>query len=292
MRTKCSLKTTMPGWIFVLAAVLLLLIALDRERFVVPPKYSDILAELGQGPPPPPVCPTGRIRREDGKCVGSAPGPSPTCPAGYTLTTPGQCTRTGGTEVTDAIQCPASYEYNRTTRACDTLPVDPTCPGGFTFREGQCMAAPSSAGPATTTGGSSTTTYGPTTGGSTKRIRQVFGPQFTGTGGEVRTPPGDSSRTNVYPELLGGLMDTSSRIPGAGIQSPSKNWTLANDGTLPSSSATGSDEMSRYFPFSRSPGDMDVIPDPYRVAQTFSASSYSSKTEPVPFLTDFSAFQK
>jgi hypothetical protein len=87
-------------------------------------------------------------------------------------------------------------------------------------------------------------------------------------------------------------MDTSSRIPGAGIQSPSKNWTLANDGTLPSSSATGSDEMSRYFPFSRSPGDMDVIPDPYRVAQTFSASSYSSKTEPVPFLTDFSAFQK
>ena len=37
---------------------------------------------------------------------------------------------------------------------------------------------------------------------------------------------------------------------------------------------------------------MDIIPDPYRVAKTFSTSSYSSKTEPVPFLTDFSAFQK
>jgi hypothetical protein len=103
---------------------------------------------------------------------------------------------------------------------------------------------------------------------------------------------GDSSQTNVYPELLGGMIDTSSRIPGAGIQPPSKNWTLANNGTLPTSSAMGADEMSRYFPYSRTPGDMDVIPDPYRVAQTFSASSYASKTEPVPFLTDFSAFQK
>jgi len=96
----------------------------------------------------------------------------------------------------------------------------------------------------------------------------------------------------VYPELLGGMIDTSSRIPGAGIQPPSKNWQLANDGSLPTSSSMGADEMSRYFPFSRTPGDMDIIPDPYRVAQTFSASSYSSKTEPVPFLTDFSAFQK
>jgi hypothetical protein len=54
----------------------------------------------------------------------------------------------------------------------------------------------------------------------------------------------------------------------------------------------GSDEMARFFPFSRMPGDMDIIPDPYRVAKTFSQSSYSSKTEPTPFLTDFSAFLK
>jgi hypothetical protein len=87
-------------------------------------------------------------------------------------------------------------------------------------------------------------------------------------------------------------MDTSTRIPGAGIQPPSKNWALSKDGSLPNASALGADEMSRYFPFSRSPGDMDVIPDPYRVAQTFSTASYSSKTEPTPFLTDFSAFQK
>jgi hypothetical protein len=37
---------------------------------------------------------------------------------------------------------------------------------------------------------------------------------------------------------------------------------------------------------------MDVIQDPWRVSQTFTSSSYSSKTDPVPFLNDFSAFQK
>jgi hypothetical protein len=121
----------------------------------------------------------------------------------------------------------------------------------------------------------------------------VFGPQFAGSGGDLSSSGGgDSSQTNIYPELLGGLIDTSSRIPGAGVVPPSKNWAMTQDGTLPPQNTMGSDEMSRYFPFSRTPGDMDVIPDPYRVAQTFSASSYSSKTEPVPFLTDFSAFQK
>jgi hypothetical protein len=102
----------------------------------------------------------------------------------------------------------------------------------------------------------------------------------------------DSSKLNTYPELLGGMIDTSSRIPGAGITAPSKNWTLTQNGSLPNSASLGSDQMSRYFPYSRTPGDMDVIPDPYRVAQTFSTSSYGSKTEPVPFLTDFSAFQR
>jgi hypothetical protein len=37
---------------------------------------------------------------------------------------------------------------------------------------------------------------------------------------------------------------------------------------------------------------MDLVQDPYRVSQQFASSSYSFKTEPVPFLTDFSAFQK
>jgi len=262
-------------------------------------------------PYPPAICPTGKIRREeDGKCVDSAPGPEPSCPDGYDPASPTsfKCIRRGGTELAARAQCPSGYEFNFMAKKCDTLPVDPTCPGGFTFSEGRCMPgsssagpspassggspAPTTSGPATTTGGSSVSTMGPNSGGSATRIRQVFGPQFAGSGGDLSGSGGDSSRTNVYPELLGGIIDTSTRVPGAGITSPSKSWTLATNGSLPTTTAMGSDDLSRYFPFSRSPGDMDVIADPYRVAQTFSASTYSSKTEPVPFLTDFSAFQK
>lgn len=273
-------------------------------------------------------------RSEDNKCVSSTVNASPICSDGYRLdSTDKRCHRIGGTEVIDPT-CPSGYEYNKSAMKCDTRPVDPTCPGGYTYKDGKCQASASSSGSssgsnttppmpsgseplaplpqstpapaagssspatgptaATTTGGSSTSSWGPTTGGSANRIRQVFGPQFTGTGGDLNgnQKPTDSSKTNVYPELLGGIMDTSSRIPGAGITEPSKNWKLTQDGSLPNSISMASDEKSRYFPYSRMPGDMDIIPDPYRVAQTFSASSYSSKTEPVPFLTDFSAFQK
>ena len=240
---------------------------------------------------PAPVCPMGTIMRdEDKKCVSQAPSGNLSCPSGYTLGADKKCKRNGGTETTNP-SCPAGFTFNSTAMVCDSSPVDPTCPGGYEYKDGKCKRKATTP-PATTTGGSSTSTWGPTTGGPTSRLRQIFGPQFTGQDGDLSQNGGDSSQTNVYPELLGGLIDSSSRIPGAGIQPPSKNWTLAKNGSLPPQSSMGADEMARYFPFSRTPGDMDVIPDPYRVAQTFSASSYASKTEPVPFLTDFSAFQK
>jgi hypothetical protein len=94
----------------------------------------------------------------------------------------------------------------------------------------------------------------------------VFGPLFTSQG-EGSIEGADTSKTNKYPQLLGGDNGkASTRVDGAGIVAPT-------------------------LPFSIEPGDMDLIPDPYRVSQQFSAASYSSKTEPVPFLTDFSAFQ-
>jgi hypothetical protein len=103
----------------------------------------------------------------------------------------------------------------------------------------------------------------------------------------------DSSRTNQYPELLGGGENKpSTRIEGGGIVPPSKSWQLAMSGTLPTDASLGTTENSRFLPFSRQPGDMELIPDPYRVSQQFSSASYSFKTEPVPFLTDFSAFQR
>ena len=145
---------------------------------------------------------------------------------------------------------------------------------------------------ASSTGGSSTSSFGPNSGGGDRRGR-VFGPLFTSLGEGRKVPSEDSSKTNNYPELLGGGgAKKSTLVDGAGVVAPSKNWQLANDGSLPSSKGLGADEDSKYFPTSRSPGDMDVLPDPFRVSQMYSAANYSFKTEPVPFLTDFSAFQK
>lgn len=129
---------------------------------------------------------------------------------------------------------------------------------------------------ATTTGGSSNAvaTAEPSGAPSTKG-KNIFGPTFVGFGQGDAKNSMDTSKTLEYPELLGGGYDGKKKYDG-----------------LPSSASLGSEENAKFFPFSRSPGDMDLIPDPYRVSSTFTTSSYSSKTEPVPFLTDFSAFLK
>jgi hypothetical protein len=136
--------------------------------------------------------------------------------------------------------------------------------------------------PGTKPNGLPTTSAQPNSRGGGDRRKQVFGPQFTSIG-EIGTVPVaggggvDSSITNKYPELLGGM------------SKPSKN---TDNKFLPTSEGLGATEDSKFFPTSRVPGDMDLIPDPYRVSQTFSSASYGSKTEPLPFLTDFSAFLK
>lgn len=139
----------------------------------------------------------------------------------------------------------------------------------------------------TTTGGTSASSFGPNSGifgGGGDRRKQIFGPIAMGQGNpNGRVVPVDSSKTNRYPELLGGGDNKpSTRIEGAGIVPPSKSWQLSNDGSLPTADSLKSEV----------PGDKDLIPDPYRVAQQFTSASYSFKTDPVPFLTDFSAFQK
>lgn len=145
----------------------------------------------------------------------------------------------------------------------------------------------------TTTGGSSDSSLGPNSGGGGNRRNQIFGPSSNGRGEGNSFVPSDSSKTSQYPELMGGTdSKPSTRIAGGGIVAPSKSWQLANDGSLPSDASLGATENSKYLPFSRQPGDMDLIPDPYRVSQQFSSASYSFKTDPVPFLTDFSAFQR
>jgi hypothetical protein len=104
---------------------------------------------------------------------------------------------------------------------------------------------------------------------------KLWGPPFSGQG-MPRFMGGGNGGGNGYPGLLG----------------PPPPGPKAGKNNLPSSASLGTDPMSGFLPFSRQPGDQELIPDPYRVSQSYSASSYSSKNEPVPFLTDFSAFFK
>jgi hypothetical protein len=105
---------------------------------------------------------------------------------------------------------------------------------------------------------------------------RVWGPPFSGLGMPRDLSGASGDGGDGYPSLLGP--------PPKG----DKYWS----NTMPSSKSLGSDPLSGFLPFSRQPGDMDLIPDPYRVSQSYSPSSYSSNNEPGPFLTDLSAFQK
>jgi hypothetical protein len=139
----------------------------------------------------------------------------------------------------------------------------------------------------------STTTPAPYVPSSTQpafkeKGASIWGPAFTSFGD---AEGGDSvardPSTIRHPLLLGPSATGDKKlIDGIGVVESS----TAN---LPSSAQTGSNEDSKYLPYSRVPGDQDLIPDPYRTSGgEFSTSSYSVKNEPVPFLTDFSAFMK
>ena len=141
-------------------------------------------------------------------------------------------------------------------------------------------------GAETTTGGGAngygtTTTPGPSNG--------LFGPPFTEFGEPAPQNGMDSSQFTSYPQVLGGVGEKTTTVQGVGVTSRGGMYGWED---LPSMDSLGASARSQYFPFSRTPGDMDRIPDPFRVAQVFDTSSLSSKTEPVPFLTDFSAFQR
>jgi hypothetical protein len=159
-----------------------------------------------------------------------------------------------------------------------------------------------------TTGGSTTNrqpTSGGTSGGSAGTSggafgdsqtvagipgNNVFGPPFVGVGANAND--GNLHGPVPYPYLYGPKPDSSTFVEGAGIVQPSQAATLKDSGALPSSKGTGSDKNSQFFGASRVPGDKDIVPNPYGTNTAFSPSSGSSKTEPLPYLTDFSAFGK
>jgi len=60
---------------------------------------------------------------------------------------------------------------------------------------------------------------------------------------------------------------------------------------MPESKTTGSDPSNRYAVTSRIPGDQDLFPTLYAQSSSYSIANGSQKTDPVPFLSDFSVFQ-
>jgi hypothetical protein len=132
--------------------------------------------------------------------------------------------------------------------------------------------------------------------------KQLYGPAFTGMASSTGTGHLVSPNVKdiVYPVLFGPQPKMMAEKPVSPPAAPEvarprpvpPKKEKAPKIAVPSSASLGSDEKSKFLPTSRVPGDMDLIPDPYRVNSSFSTSTYTSKTEPVPFLTDFSAFMK
>ena len=271
-------------------------------------------SETTSGSSPQPTCPDSDHKIDPTFSMCQYTGVQ-TCPSGFPYEVSGKCWETSD-RVGEfrAKECPAgSWESGG---QCTKDPVTPTCPAGFTFTRvgipgqpgagtrGVCKPNGQTTSTTATTSGTAGTTTGTTSGTtattatsggsgvtpSTVRKNTVLGPVFTSYGAPIEVGTPDSHKSNKYPELLGGgdPNGRGTRGGGGGFGIGIGGLT----GALPTADGLGSTEASRYFPYSRQPGDMELIPDPYRVSQQFSSASYSFKTEPSPFLTDFSAFSR
>lgn len=114
----------------------------------------------------------------------------------------------------------------------------------------------------------------------------VKGPSYGGRGVAVASSSnGESSKP--APTLYG---PTAGGGQNMGWGHPQIN--SGDTSALPSDASAGSDPSNMFAATSRVPGDMDLFPNPYIQSTTYSLANGSQKTDPVPFLTDFSAFQK
>ena len=259
----------------------------DGTKDIKPPTCPEGTAYGQQGDPPQGVCQPTSTGPEAAETTASTPASAtsdtPVCPDGFRLAINEKCVRESS-----AVNGACNVGTLSGDKCYET--VEPTCPAGKKIVADKCVdiAASTSSVTGSTTGGSSTSSRGSTA--TTGSGKGVWGPAFAGVGEGPGPVGGDSTKTTQYPTLLGGFMGgkPSSMVPGVGLVSPSTPGL-----SLPSSASLGADANSGYLPYSRQPGDMDVIPDPYRLSKSYSASNYSSKrSEPVPFLTDFSAFMK
>jgi hypothetical protein len=114
----------------------------------------------------------------------------------------------------------------------------------------------------------------------------VKGPSYGGRG--VAVASSSNSGTSMPAPTLYGPTAGGGQNMGWGHPQINSGDTSA----LPSDASAGSDPSNMFAATSRVPGDMDLFPNPYIQSTTYSLANGSQKTDPVPFLTDFSAFQK
>jgi len=131
------------------------------------------------------------------------------------------------------------------------------------------VATPNTGAPS----GPVTTTVSP----STNMNRQVGGPKWGGLGAPVSSSSNASASMITGPTLYGPTAAQNKNIE-------TKNW-------MPSYWSAGSEFGNMFAGTSRSPGDQDLIPNPYLQSAAYSLANGLQKTNPVPFLPDFSAFQ-
>lgn len=130
------------------------------------------------------------------------------------------------------------------------------------------------------------------------RTMPVKGPQWGGPGTSTIASSASSSR--AAPAIYGpgggnksggsdgrGSMDFGTLEFGMG----GSQKTSMDVSMLPSGESAGSEPSNRYAVTSRAPGDQDMYASPYTQSTSYSLANGSQKTEPVPYLTDFSAFQ-
>ena len=125
----------------------------------------------------------------------------------------------------------------------------------------------------------------------------VDGPGWGGVGSSTmsRSPASSQPAPALYGPVGSGARDGDSGGFGFGGGSLS-GWGYSQKNSvdvsmLPSNESAGSEPSNAYAVTSRVPGDMDMFPFPYIQSSSYSLANGSMKTDPVPFLTDFSAFQ-
>ena len=289
--------------------------------------YADMLANLGQtstsnpADPPEPTCPAGLpLDTNDGRCGKPDVNATATCPQGSELfggdicvppssvTSHSEKIALGFTYSAFAntyskspiITCPAGYKSkeNNPRRCEDIQKQSRTCSGGYTYEPptGKCVK------PGADSGAQSqmTANNNPEIAGISNNMQKgnIWGPAWTGLGDDSGSGLGLGDR--IYPILLGPKPNLSKMVESGAIAPVSQSESLVKSGVLPDPESTGSNPNSQFFGTSRTPaknggpggssrvpGDKDLFPNPY---QEFTPSSGSSKTEPVPYLADFSAF--